>query len=118
MNADARTHRNDPGATAQVGRQRVPQNELPRESPSEPPGEPQRLPQVLPALLAEIGEARRDLASARCRHVSLPALAEQRRLYDALDAYAQALTALGLPVPHRIRSDLLMYGALLAARRG
>lgn len=100
---DKRTpeHKDGPGALAREGTRR----------------DLVTLPRALPTLLAGINDARGDLADARRRQASVPPRAEQRHLYDALATYAQALTALGIPVPPRVRGDLLMYGALLASDR-
>jgi hypothetical protein len=72
-------------------------------------------PQPFPELLAAIRDARVAVAVARTgSHASArsPSV-EQQDLFRALFAYTQSLTALGLPVPHTIRSELHIYQDLV-----
>lgn len=68
----------------------------------------------LALLLHEIDEARAEVQRLRCEaEQQRTALALARRRFGrALEAYAAATEASGLPLPHHIRVELIVYRAL------
>jgi hypothetical protein len=74
----------------------------------------------LPELARALEVARADVEAARRTRPApgVPAAAaEQRRLLEALESYAAALTHHGRPVPYRLHSELAMYQAMFDIRR-
>ena len=65
--------------------------------------------------LRAVNEARSMLDSARTSP-GVPKSA-QRRLLDALEEYADALSSHGLPMPYRMCSELAIYRAMFNATR-
>jgi hypothetical protein len=63
-------------------------------------------------LLDEVHTARRRLESARHDKRLAEQQALRQALLDALDAYADALAAAGVPLPHRLRSEIDLYRGL------
>ena len=66
----------------------------------------------LTVLLDEVHSARRRLESARHDKRLAEQQALRQALLDALDAYADALAAAGVPLPHRLRSEIDLYRGL------
>jgi hypothetical protein len=63
-------------------------------------------------LLDEVHSARRRLESARHDKRLAEQQALRQALLDALDAYADALAVAGVPLPHRLRSEIDLYRGL------
>ena len=75
--------------------------------PGDHPGGNAPPPAELAALLAELALAREEMRSGRQSPVNAPRLdAARARLLQALEAYAQGLSARHLPLPRAVHDDL------------
>lgn len=75
-------------------------------------------PQSLIELATELRMARQDVLAHRLAPVNREHLVlAQRSLLRAMQNYASQLSACGLPVPHRLRDDLRLQGAICAHPR-
>lgn len=63
-------------------------------------------------LLDEVHSARSRLEAARHDKRLTEQQALRQALLDALDAYASALADAGVPLPHRLRSEIDLYRGL------
>jgi len=63
-------------------------------------------------LLDHVHAARRRLEAARHDKRLAEQQALRQALLDALDAYAEALAAAGVPLPHRLRTEIDLYRGL------
>ena len=69
----------------------------------------------LELLRHDVGDARLELSAGRAALRNRDA---QRGLLDALEKYSFALAAAGLPVPYRVRDDLVLYRAIVTGPGG
>lgn len=67
---------------------------------------------TLVALHAEIGQARRRLEVARRSARPADQLPLRQALFEALEAYASALTSGGAPLPYKLRAEIDLYRGL------
>jgi hypothetical protein len=72
-------------------------------------------PVDLRLLMLDIDDARKTCHTMREVPHSRAALkAAEQRLVTALEAYAAAVAARGLPLPHRLRVELIVYRSVVA----